>query len=215
VTSRGAAVKRKRLPRDMRRAEILEVAVEVFYEKGYEASSLQDIADRMGVKKASLYYYFASKEALLHAVLAKIIRRGMENAVRIRARGDDPLTCLWRLVSSHIAELCTNLTGTAVFLHERKKIPLEQRREVLNEDYAYQAAFIETIAEGKAAGQIRADVDPKLAALSVLGSMNWTYTWFRPDGDLLPALIGEQFATMTINSLASDAALGSWRPPAA
>jgi AcrR family transcriptional regulator len=208
-----SATVRRRFPRDERRAETLRVATRVFYAKGYDAASLQDIADELGIQKASLYYYFASKEQLLHAVLASIISRGMANVRAILAQGGDPLTKLWRLVASHLVQLCGNLVDTTVFLHERKKISLERRRDILSDDYAYQMTFIDTIKEGQALGQIRADVDAKLAALSVLGSANWTYTWYRPGGDLAPDIIGAQFANMTINSLASAEALRTWRRP--
>ena len=67
--------------------------------------------------------------------------------------------------------------------------------------------FLDLIPEGQAAGQIRADIDPKLAALSILGSANWVYTWYRAGGEIGPDIIGRQFATMTVNSLASDEAL--------
>jgi AcrR family transcriptional regulator len=190
------------------------VATKVFYAKGYEAASLQEIADEVGIKKASFFYYFSSKEDLLHAVLASIIRQGMENIRTVLEPDEDPLTRLWGLVRAHIDWLCSNLIETAVFLHERKMIPVTRRREILEDDYAYQAAFIETIREGQLTGLILSSIDPKLAALSILGSINWTYTWFRPGMSLNPDLIGTQFATMTINSIATPEALATWRRPA-
>ncbi|CAH1660373.1 TetR/AcrR family transcriptional regulator [Chelatococcus asaccharovorans] len=207
---------RKRLSHEERRREIMHVAKQIIHRKGFEAASLQDIADALNMKKASLYYYFGSKEELLQDVLAAIIGEGMALVRDILASDqDDPLTRLWRLVASHIHHLCANVVNVAVFLHERKVIPLEKRKTLLADDYAYQAAFIDTIRAGQQAGQIRADVDAKLAALSLLGSTNWTYTWFKSDGDLEPAFIGRQFATMTINSLANAQTLGTWQPPAA
>jgi AcrR family transcriptional regulator len=202
---------RRRLPREERRASILRAATDVFYARGYAAASLQDIADATGLTKASLYHYFASKEELLHAVLSGIIARGMHNVSRVSGLGGDPLTRLWRLIAAHIHHLCANQVDTAVFLHERKQIPPDRRRELLIDDYAYQAVFLDLIPEGQAAGQIRADIDPKLAALSILGSANWVYTWYRAGGDIGPEIIGRQFATMTVNSLASDEALRTWR----
>lgn len=205
---------RRRLRGHERRAEILTVATKVFHRKGYEAASLQDIADELGIRKASLFYYFPSKEELLHEVLATIISRGIANSRRIMATPADPLTVLWRLIVGHILHLCEYLEETAVFLHERKSIPAEKRHVVLTDDYAYQSIFVETIREGQAAGLIRRDVDAKLAALSVLGSANWTYTWFRREGSITPDVIGEQFATMSVNGLASQKALNTWRKPA-
>lgn len=209
----GGSNARRRLPRSERRAEILQVATEVFYAKGYEAASLQDIAEAMGVKKASLYYYFASKDDLLQTLLPEIIGRGIANARAALAPGGDPLSRLWRLVAAHIRHLTENLADTAVFLHERNAIAPGRRREILADDYQYQALFFDTIQAGQAAGDIRGDLDPKLAALTVLGSANWTYAWFRPGGDLMAVEIGAQFAMLTVASLAEPTRLWSWRPP--
>ena len=208
-----APVSRRRYPRTERRSEILRVATRVFHARGYEAASLQDIAEELGIAKASLYYYFASKQALLHAVLTEIIGIGMVSVRSIQSLGGDPLTRLWRLLDGHIHHLCRYPTESALFLHERKRIPLDRRRDILADDYAYQAVFIETILEGQSRRQIRAELDPKMAALSILGSANYIYTWFQPNGVLKPDAIGVQFAAMTINSLATDVALKDWRRP--
>ncbi|CAH1663523.1 TetR family transcriptional regulator [Hyphomicrobiales bacterium] len=198
---------------DRRRAEIIRAAVRHFWEKGSEATSLQSIADAIGVRKATLYYYFAAKDELIEAVLVDIITKGVRNIAELASLNDDPLTRLWRLIASHIDHVCENLIETAVFLHERKRWTLEQRQRILSDDYRYQQIFISTIREGQAAGQIRPEIDPTIAALSILGSTNWTYTWYRPGGDLEPALIGAQFATLTANSLATSDTLQLWRSP--
>ncbi|MBX3538921.1 MAG: TetR family transcriptional regulator [Chelatococcus sp.] len=207
---------RKRLSHEERRREIMHVAKQIIHRKGSEAASLQEIADALNMKKASLYYYFSSKEELLQDILTTIIGEGMTRVRGILERQqDDPLTRLWRLVASHIHHLCADVVDVAVFLHERKMIPPDKRKTLLADDYAYEAAFIDTIRAGQRAGQIRDDIDAKLVALSLLGSTNWTYTWYKSDGDLAPAFIGSQFATMTINSLANEATLRSWQPPSA
>lgn len=204
---------RRRRPAHERRAEILTVATKVFHRKGYEASSLQDIADELNIKKASLFYYFKSKDDLLYEVLTSIISKGIANSYRIMALGGDPLTILWRLVVGHVLHLCANLEETAVFLHERKSLAPDRRRALKAEDQAYKSLFVKTIEEGQRTGLIRADVNPTLASLSILGSANWTYTWYRRRGEFGPREIAEQFATLGINGLASRQALLTWTPP--
>jgi TetR/AcrR family transcriptional regulator, cholesterol catabolism regulator len=210
----GAPAIRRRRPGHERRAEILTVATGVFHRKGYEASSLQDIADALDIRKASLFYYFKSKDDLLHEVLITIIRKGIENSRRIMALGGDPLTILWRLVHGHVLHLCANLEETAVFLHERKSLPRERRADIQADDQTYFALFMGAIEEGLAAGLVRSDVEPRLAALNILGAANWTYTWYRRTGAYSPQCIAEQNATISINGLASRRALLTWRPPA-
>jgi AcrR family transcriptional regulator len=197
----------ERKPREERWAELIEVATEVFYEKGYEAASLQDIADRLGMLKGSLYYYIRSKEDLLFDVISAVHKDGL--AV-VRARSEVPGDALDRLESvivGHVEHTCRNLVPTAVFLHELAALPAERRREVLGSEHAYQGVFRELVRLGQVAGLVRADLDPRLAALSILGATNWVYRWFRPDGAFTPEQIGAEMAEMVIRGIATEDAL--------
>lgn len=197
----------ERKPREERWAELIEVATQVFYEKGYDGASLQDIADRLGMLKGSLYYYIQSKEDLLFDVISTVHREGL--AV-ITARADAPGDALERLegvIVGHVEHTCRNLVATAVFLHELSALPPERRQEVLGTEHAYQAVFRDLIEQAQAAGLVRPEIEPRVAALSVLGSTNWVYRWFRPDGTFRPETIGAQLADMAIHGIATDRAL--------
>ncbi len=197
----------ERKPREERWAELIEVATQVFYEKGYDGASLQDIADRLGMLKGSLYYYIQSKEDLLFEVISAVHRDGL--AV-IRRRADAPGNPLERLegvIVGHVEHTCRNLVPTAVFLHELAALPAERRKEVLGSEHAYQGVFRDLIEQAQRDGLVRADVEPRLAALSVLGQTNWVYRWFRPGGRFSPETIGAQLADMAVRGIASDTAL--------
>jgi AcrR family transcriptional regulator len=197
----------ERKPREERWAELIEVATQVFYEKGYDGASLQDIADRLGMLKGSLYYYIQSKEDLLFDVISTVHRDGLA-VIRARAEIDGgPLERLENVIVGHVEHTCHNLVPTAVFLHELSSLPAERRREVLGSEHAYQAVFRDLIDEAQRAGLIRSDLDPRLAALSILGSTNWVYRWFRPGGTFTPEQIGAELAEMAIRGIATDAAL--------
>jgi AcrR family transcriptional regulator len=197
----------ERKPREERWAELIGVATQVFYEKGYDAASLQDIADRLGMLKGSLYYYIQSKEDLLFDVISAVHKDGL--AV-VRARADTPGDALERLrhvIVGHVEHTCANLVATAVFLHELSALPPERRLEVLGTEHAYQAVFRDLIELAQKDGLVRADVDPRLAALSVLGSTNWVYRWFRPGGDFSAEQIARELAEMAIRGIATPEAL--------
>jgi AcrR family transcriptional regulator len=192
----------ERKPREERWAELIGVATQVFYEKGYDAASLQDIADRLGMLKGSLYYYIQSKEDLLFDVISAVHKDGL--AV-VRARADTPGDALQRLrhvIVGHVEHTCANLVPTAVFLHELSALPPERRLEVLGSEHAYQAVFRDLIELAQKDGLVRADLDPRLAALSVLGSTNWVYRWFRPGGDFSAEQIAQELAEMAIRGIA-------------
>jgi AcrR family transcriptional regulator len=215
VATRGKAVRTRqpagrsarqsgaeRKPREERWAELLETATQVFYEKGYEGASLQDIAERLGMLKGSLYYYIKTKEDLLFEVISTVHQEGL--AV-IQARAEvpgDPLQRLKNVIVGHVEHICRNLVPTTVFLHELDALPPKRRREILGSDHAYQGVFRDLITLAQKKRQVRADLDPRLAALSVLGSTNWVYRWFQPGGDLTPEKIGAQIADMAIHGIA-------------
>ena len=183
------------------------MATQVFYEKGYDGASLQVIADRLGMLKGSLYYYIQTKEDLLFDVIGTVHNAGLA-VVRGCAESDgDPLQRLERVIIGHIEHTCRNLVATTVFLHELSALPPERRREVLGSEHAYQGVFRELIELAQKEGLVRADLEPRLAALSVLGSANWVYRWFRPGGEFTAEQIGAQYADMAIRGIATDSAL--------
>jgi TetR/AcrR family transcriptional regulator, cholesterol catabolism regulator len=204
-SERRAAGERK--PREERWAQLLEVATQMFYEKGYEGASLQDIADRLGMLKGSLYYYIQSKEDLLFEVISEVYA-----VVRAAAASDgDPLERLETTIRAHVEHACRNLVPTAVFLHELESLPTARREAILGSGHAYQGVFRDLVAEAQREGLARPDVDPRVAGLSILGSTNWVYRWFRPDGPSTPEEIGVQLAAMAVHGVATADALAARR----
>jgi AcrR family transcriptional regulator len=205
----------ERKPREERWSELIEVATDVFYAKGYDAASLQDIADRLGMLKGSLYYYIQSKEDLLYDVIRTVHSEGLANIESLAAGEGDPLERLRNVIIGHIDHECRNMTQTAVFLHELQSLSPERQTEIIGDEHAYRRVFVALIEAGQQAGLIRAEVNPKLAALSVLGSLNWVYRWFTPGGEFTSHQIGEQFADQALRGLATPGALARLRPPQA
>src|ERR1043165_9694593 len=88
----------ERKPRDERWSELIEVATDVFYAKGYDAASLQDIADRLGMLKGSLYYYIQSKEDLLYDVIKTVHEEGLANIESLAAGDGDAVERLRHVI---------------------------------------------------------------------------------------------------------------------
>jgi AcrR family transcriptional regulator len=179
--------------------EVLRAAGEVFAEKGYEVSSTQDIADRLGILKGSLYYYTESKESLLFELVEETLRRGLRQVERI-ARQDKPaVERLRELVRGHIEYLTEHLVNIKLLLHERRSLAPAHREVVRELEEAYQARVRTLIAEGQADGSIRGDLDPGIATLAILGALNWLYRWYQEgNGHLPPSAIAEQFAAILV-----------------
>ncbi len=170
---------------------ILERAARLIFERGYEGTSMQDIADACRLTKAGLYHHVATKEALLVAIM----EYGMdlfEEVVLARVEAiTDPLERLRRTMA-HNLELVTHDTSkeVTIILHEHQTLTGAAQRKINARKKRY-VRFLEAgFRDAIAAGQIRA-VDPTIASFALLGSVLWTYKWYQPDGRLTPQQLAD------------------------
>lgn len=161
-----------------RRAEVMDAAARVFAERGYHGASTQDIADLLGMRQASLYYYFASKEAALEEVCAIGTTGFIENAEEILRRDESSEARLRALLAAHIMPLETRPDYTLTFLNERKWLPRESRRRIGRLARRIEAIFERVIRDGVRNGEFRADLNPRVTALALLGMMNSVSLWY-------------------------------------
>ena len=194
-----------RKPGDERWKELLEVSARLFAEQGYAATSLQNIADAVGMLKGSLYYYINSKDDLLFQVIKAVYVPGVARFKAVSGEGGDAVDRLRRALESHVLYLIENPTATTVYLHEFERLSAERREELAGVDYAKMVRDLIRI--GQDQGGFRRDLDPTIAAMSVLGSANWTYRWYRP-GTQAPKEIARQLADISVRGLVAD------QPPA-
>lgn len=199
-------VTRERKKKEDRWAELLEVAAKVFAEKGYDGTTLQDIADRTGILKGSIYYYISTKADLLAHLLREAHNNGIRNISPIANGSEDPLERLKAMIEVHARYVCTDRARTAVYLHERKRLTDEQRREYLGDEHAYRKLFEKVIREAQGQGSIRPGVDPKLLAICLLGSLNSVYQWYRPNGEFSISKISDHFIQGWLHGITRDQA---------
>ncbi len=163
---------------DSRRDQILERAATLFGESGYDRTSIRDIAAAVGMLPGSVYYHFPSKEALLAAVYTAAIDRAIETLQAATAGHQDP----WdRLEAASVAHLGILVGGgsIAVVIADGPNLPASARMDLVKQRHRYETVFRDLVAEidlpdGVTASSFR---------LALLGALNWSLTWFRPDGD--------------------------------
>lgn len=165
-----------------RTAEIIDAAAHVFAQKGFHGATTQDIADRLGIKQASLYYYFKSKEAALETVCLKGAEGFYETARRIERGPGSASDRLQALVRAHLLPLVDRADYMRVFLNERQHLPRESRRRIGRWAKGLEQIFERIIAEGIAAGELRPGADPRLATLAILGMANAVPAWYAGEG---------------------------------
>jgi AcrR family transcriptional regulator len=161
-----------------RAAEMLAAAAKVFARRGYHGASTQDIADVLGIRQASLYYYFASKETALEAVCADGIADYELRARKIHRSKDGASEKVARLVFQHLAPLAERLDFTLTFLRERRFLPAPARRRIRAIEVRYECIIEKVIELGIASGEFRADLDARMATLALLGLGNSAAAWY-------------------------------------
>ena len=159
---------------ERRYREVLDAAATIFAEKGYSGASTRDIADRLGVRQASLYYYFPSKEAALHAICELGVKDFIANLERIIATPAPIEEKLRAAIANHLVALRTHPEGDyiRVFLRHRHELPDGPRQAVATLARAYTALTERLFVDGRAKGELRADLDPHLSTLALLGLCN-------------------------------------------
>jgi AcrR family transcriptional regulator len=161
-----------------RSAEIIAAAAKVFARRGYHGASTQDIADVLGMRQASLYYYFSSKDAALEAVCADGAEDYALRAQSILRGPGSASDKVAKLIVQHLAPMAERLEFTLVFLRERRFLPEPARRRIRAIVRRYERVIQRAIEQGIAAGEFRADLDPRMATLALLGLGNSAAIWY-------------------------------------
>ncbi|HEY7662420.1 MAG TPA: TetR/AcrR family transcriptional regulator [Xanthobacteraceae bacterium] len=174
-----------------RAPEIIEAAARVFAERGFHGASTQDIADVLGIRQASLYYYFASKEEALELVCLQGVAGYFEAAKAIASGKGTAADKLARLVKSHLSPLADRGDFVRVFLNERQHLPAESRRRIGKWSRGLERVFEEVLKEGVRRGEFRADLDTRLAVLALLGMANAVAGWHRAEEIAIERVSGE------------------------
>jgi AcrR family transcriptional regulator len=183
--------------------EVYSAALRLFREKGYHATSMQDIAAAVGLYKGSLYHYIGGKEDLLARVFEGAMGTLLEDVERIAAdTSSGSATQMRALISAHVLAVANNLDALTVFLHEWRELAGDSLANVRQQRERYVQLVSDIITRGVRAGEFRVP-DVHIATLGVLGMCNWLCQWYRPGGRLTPAEIANYFSAMVLDGLRS------------
>lgn len=184
----------------MTRDEILEAAAQIFSQKGFHAASMQDIAQAVNLKKASLYHHVNNKQEILVAILDQALDLLIERMSKVMNQPLLPDEKLRQAMTSYLQAMLEHRELASVLLLEHRSLePALHARHVPRRD-RFERLWRDLIQEGSDQG-IFCCVDTDLAARALLGVMNWTITWYRSDGVLTPEAIATQFADLFLNGL--------------
>lgn len=183
-----------------REQEIMASAVRLFREKGYHGTSMQDIADAVGLQKGSLYYYITSKEELLVKIFDDAVNTLVTDLEKVASQPVSARTKLQRAILAHVETVARRLGELTIFTRETHALSPEQRQVVRQSRRRYTGLLERILSEGVAAGEFRS-VDVRLTALAVFGLCNSIYQWYSPEGRSKPEEIASHFADIVLEGV--------------
>ena len=163
------------------RDQILRTAADLFRERGYRATTLEHIAARMGMSKASLYKYFHAKEEMLAAISRGTIETFTRELSLVLGSDMPPEDKLRRVVRDHVRFVIANRSFLTVFFSEEANLPPRRARALAAQPDRYDKGVEAIVSEGARRGVFR-DVPPRLVVFGLLGMLNWLYKWYNPRG---------------------------------
>lgn len=182
--------------------QLHDIAARRFFERGYSATSVQEIADEIGLLKGSLYHYISSKEELLYEIVSQVHGEFEEELQRCRRLPSEPLECLREYVRSYTLYVLSNAVEVGVFYQDAQHLRSDHYEHILKMRDQREQFLVDLLVEGQRVGQVRVGLNPKLAALALFGSMNWTYRWYHSGGAFDAAAIADHFAEQAVASVA-------------
>ena len=164
---------------------------------------MQHLGEALGLLRGSLYAHIGSKEELLFEVVDEGADRFLERGRAALGIGGPAGGRLKALLVAHIETAIEHMDAATVFLNEWRYLSDERRAVVVDKRHRYEDMMRSVIEEGMRTGEFRRDLDVPLAARLVLSAGNWTYSWYRPGGDLSPTQIAEMYADMLVQGFES------------
>jgi AcrR family transcriptional regulator len=190
---------------DARRDEIVDIAAQLFAERGYHATSISDLTQATGLHRGGLYHYIESKENLLFLIHERFIAPLLEEAHAIEARGEPPDVRLRALGHALMRDIATYHDQVTVFLHEWRSVATatrdaERAQRVRLARRDFEAVITRTLRAGVEQGYFRIP-EPHLAMLGFLGMINYSYQWLRAGHDVDVDGVADVFCSVFLDGI--------------
>ncbi len=187
--------------RDRQRDAILRAAARLFRERGFADTGMRDIAAAADLSAANLYHYFDGKNALLYYCQDRALDRMLASVASARRASRSAADRLRTVFIAHLQTLLDEIEGATAHL-QIDSLPPSLRAAIVRKRDRYEQALRRIIGEGIASGEL-VDMDPAIAARAMLGALNWTVTWFRPEGRDSATAVGDVIARFLVRGIAA------------
>lgn len=184
-----------------RKEQVIRKAAELFREKGYAASSMRDLAQKLGIEAASLYSHIKSKEEILQNLCFDMAGEFIKSLNAVESKSMSASEKLTEGIIGHIQVMAKDLIASAVFMNEHRHLSQPFLREFLLLRINYINRFKNIIQQGVEQGEFKSSIDRKLAVMTLFSSLNWMPLWYDPNSAIDPTELGKQLADMLVNGL--------------
>ena len=184
----------------MTRQDILEAAAQVFRQKGFHGASMNDIADAVKLQKASLYHHVSSKQEILFELLDQSLKLILEQISSISTQDVPADKKLRLMIQAYLQILGDNLDLAAVLLFEHRALERRQHARHVPSRDKFETLWRDVISDGVRTKTFQCE-DPAIAARALLGLLNWTTTWYRPNGEKSIQQIADDYSNLLLNGL--------------
>jgi AcrR family transcriptional regulator len=184
------------------RQEILHTAARLFQQRGYDATSMNDVAAALKLSKGGLYHHFQSKDEILYEIMDHAMEITEERVMAPVRNLPDPEERLRSLIRRHIeVVLSPGDREITVMLHENHPLPPTLRKRINARKKEYIHFVEDVISQVQRTRGARGAVTPRAAAFALLGMINWIYQWYKPEGELQTQNLVPQFTDLILGGL--------------
>ena len=183
------------------RERVLDAAVNLFAEQGYDATSVAQVIERAGSTKGGFYHHFASKDALLYEVYGDLITGQLEHMDEILARGLAPADTLRALILDLVETTAASTQRALVFWRELHRLGDEHTAAYRADRRRYHDAVRRLIRAGQATGAFSRAASADMVTFTIFGVINELPLWYRPNGRKKPAQLGAEIADFVLAGL--------------
>ena len=180
--------------------EVLQSAANIFFAKGFHATSIEDVARDVGMLKGSLYYYIKSKDDLLFQLLLAGIEDGDAYIARHIDPQGDPVEQLERAIRAQIDYIIQKRVQFGLFLHEFDSLPGKRQHKLISVMSRYNSRFVDLVRRGQGQGKL-APGEPWIIVNGILGMCNWLYRWYDTDEISDPEQVKQVFLRMVLQGI--------------
>lgn len=175
-----------------KRREICRIAAELFVEKGFEKTTIRDIAGAGNMNSSALYYYFEDKESILYEILTEIMDNSLEQMYEIEQSALPAREKINEAIKLHTRIYGVDPIRMGLIVFNQKSLNPEHWEEIKRKQKEYMRIVAGILEEMRGKGEI-ADLDPTVCTFALFGMVQWAFGWYRPEGAIKPDRLSDIF----------------------